>query len=82
MVALRSLLDGCTRAKTLPAGWTVLDFQDWPATIPINDLVIDFIPNAPPVPELASLTLLGSGLLGLCLVRLRSRAAKNRPTSR
>jgi PEP-CTERM motif len=57
----------------------VLDFQDWPATIAINHLVIDFTPDAPPVPEPASLTLLGSGLLGLCVARLRSRASK-KPT--
>jgi hypothetical protein len=50
---------GSSGTFNLPAGTTQLEFQDWPATIAINHLKID------PVPEPATITLLASGLIGL-----------------
>ena len=57
---------GSSGTLTLPAGTTQLEFQDWPATIAINHLVI-----APPVPEPGTLSLLAAGLLGMGVVRRR-----------
>jgi len=59
------------------AGSNVLTFADWPATIGIDNLTINW--HTPPVgtaavPEPASLTLLGGGLLAA----LRARRKKNR----
>jgi hypothetical protein len=62
---------GSSGVVTLPANTTVLDFQDWPATIAINNVVINFSPGA--VPEPATASLLGSGLLALCLLRRRRK---------
>jgi PEP-CTERM motif len=55
----------------LPAGTTELEFEDWPATVAINNLVIN--PPGDSVPEPATITLLVSGLIGLGPV-LRRRA--------
>jgi hypothetical protein len=60
---------GSSGTLNLPAGTTQLEFQDWPATIAINHLKID------PVPEPATITLLASGLIGFgAALRRRARA--------
>jgi len=56
---------GSSGALSLPAGTTQLEFQDWPATIAVNHLIIN------PVPEPATMTLLASSLLGFGLARRR-----------
>jgi PEP-CTERM motif len=60
---------GSSGTLNLPAGTTELQFEDWPATIAFNDLVIT-TPSTP-VPEPAAITLLASGLIGFGLVRRR-----------
>jgi hypothetical protein len=50
---------GSSGTLSLPAGTTELEFEDWPATIAINHLVIGT------VPEPATITLLTSALIGL-----------------
>ncbi len=68
---------GSSGVWTLPANTTTLDFQDWPATIAINDLVLNYTPNDPPpaAPEPGSIALLGTALFGLGWVQRRRRAA-------
>lgn len=61
---------GSSGVLNLPAGTTELEFQDWPATIAINDLVIN--PTSDPVPEPAAISLLAAALIGLGLVRRRA----------
>lgn len=65
---------GSSGLITLPANTTTLDFQDWPATIAINNLVVDFTPpdsSSGSAPEPGTLALLGSALFGLGWVRRR-----------
>ena len=60
---------GSSGTLILPSGTTQIEFQDWPATIAINHLKID------PVPEPATITLLASALIGLgAALRRRTRA--------
>src|SRR5487761_910616 len=63
---------GFGASLTLPAGTTTLEFVDWPSTIAIDNLTIDTPSSS--VPEPASLTLLGTALLGLGLFRGRRKA--------
>ena len=62
---------GSSGVWTLPANTTTLDFQDWPATIAINDLAITFNNNDPPpaAPEPGTFALLGTALFGWGLFR-------------
>ena len=62
---LAAQLLGPSGIIALPAATTALDFQDWPATIGINDLVITFNSDPPGVPEPGTLALFGTALLGL-----------------
>jgi hypothetical protein len=64
---------GSSGLITLPANITTLDFQDWPATIAINNFTVNFTPPASvgPVPEPGTLALLGSALFGFGWVRRR-----------
>jgi PEP-CTERM motif len=66
---------GSSGLLILPANTTTLDFQDWPATIAINDLVINFTGDPPTVPEPGTVALLGSAFLGLGLFRRRRKPA-------
>jgi hypothetical protein len=66
---------GSSGTLSLPAGTTELEFEDWPATIAINHLVIGT------VPEPATITLLTSALIGLGAV-LRRRTQASRVLSR
>ena len=65
---------GSSGLVTLPANTTILDFQDWPATIAINNLAVNFTPPASrsgSVPEPGTFALLGSALFGLGWMRRR-----------
>ena len=65
---------GSSGLITLPADTTTLDFQDWPATIALNNLVVNYTPpdsSSDSVPEPATLALLGSALFGFGWVRRR-----------
>jgi hypothetical protein len=67
---------GSSGVWTLPANTTSLDFQDWPATIAINNLVVTFPDDPPPAaPEPGTIALLGTALLGMGLFRRRRQAA-------
>jgi PEP-CTERM motif len=67
---------GSSGTLSLPAGTTELEFQDWPATIAINNLVIS--PPGNSVPEPGTMTLLASGLICLGLVRRRRTCSRRR----
>ncbi len=76
---------GSSGVWTLPANTTTLDFQDWPATIAINDLVLNYTPNDPPndpppaAPEPGSIALLGTALFGYSSAGVGQRKGNRRP---
>ena len=67
---------GSSGLITLPSGTTELTFEDWPATIAINNLAINTPPDS--VPEPAALTIFASGLISLGLVRRRRAGTEGR----
>jgi PEP-CTERM motif len=66
---------GSSGVLTLPINTTSLDFQDWPATIAIDDLVVNFSNDPSPAPEPGTVALLGSALFGFVLCRRYRRHA-------
>jgi hypothetical protein len=64
---------GTSGTINFASGVTTLEFEDWPATIGIDNLVITYGPpgGSSPTPEPVSFALAGTGLIGIYLLRRR-----------